>query len=798
MASLIPGFEYDIFISYRQKDNKGDRWVSEFVEALKTELESTFKEEISVYFDINPHDGLLETHDVDASLKDKLKCLVFIPIISRTYCDPKSFAWEQEFKAFVKLASQDQYGLKVKLPNGNVASRVLPVQIHDLDNEDIKQCESVLGSVLRGIEFIYKEAGIDKPLAPEDNEKKNLNNTKYKIQIVKVAHAIKEIIAAIKQHEQKPEELSEKATEPPQEIRKGNKTRIIAGSIIALALIVLGILFIPKLFKPSEELEKSIAVLPFVNDSPDEENAFFINGIMEEVLNNLQKIKDFRILSRTSTEQYRGTSRPTIPEIAKKLGVNYIVEGSGQKYGNSFRLRVQLLEASKDKHIWAESYEKEIKEVKDFFVIQRQIAQAIAAELRVTITPEENQIIEKVPTNSITAYNYYLRGLGELWKYGTGSLDRPSIKRAEILFKQALEIDSTFARGYVGLGYVYWKKAFFEENYSKHFLDSMLTFANIALSYDDKLAEAYVIRAGYYAETGSNPNKPIEELDEAIKINPNLWEAYHEKGKYYWWSGNLVREIENRLKAISLNHGAELPELLRWIGDSFVSAGFPEKANYYYNEAFNLDGDSVKYFSSSYREQFITGNYNKSLELLGKIHAIDSNNYVLYRLFALNYLFTDQFEKSLKYLNRLKSEGMINAIPMHRIAYIYFINGYKKEADYYIDKSIEYNLETIETMGKATNMSPILSNSSYIHTNAHYNIACIYGVKGDKEKAIEHLKICKEKSGSLDWVMYIKNDPSFNSIRNEPEFQQIVRDIEGKYQAEHDRVRKWLEEQGML
>ena len=89
MASIIPGYEYDIFISNRQKDNKGERWVSEFVESLKTELESTFKEEISVYFDINPHDGLLETHDVNASLKEKLKCLVFIPIISRTYCDPE-------------------------------------------------------------------------------------------------------------------------------------------------------------------------------------------------------------------------------------------------------------------------------------------------------------------------------------------------------------------------------------------------------------------------------------------------------------------------------------------------------------------------------------------------------------------------------------------------------------------------------------------------------------------------------------------------------------------------------------
>jgi hypothetical protein len=123
MPSIIEGYNYDIFISYRQKDNKHNGWVTEFVNNLKGELESTFKEDISVYFDINPHDGLLETHDVDESLKDKLKCLVFIPIISRTYCDPKSFAWEHEFKAFVELASKDQFGLKVKLPNGNVASR---------------------------------------------------------------------------------------------------------------------------------------------------------------------------------------------------------------------------------------------------------------------------------------------------------------------------------------------------------------------------------------------------------------------------------------------------------------------------------------------------------------------------------------------------------------------------------------------------------------------------------------------------------------------------------------------------
>jgi predicted ATPase len=198
MASIIHGYNYDIFISYRQKDNKHDGWVTEFVDNLKGELESTFKEEISVYFDINPHDGLLETHDVEASLKEKLKCLVFIPIISRTYCDPKSFAWEHELKAFIDYTSNDKYGLKIQLHGGYIAARVLPVRIHDLDDEDLKLCESVMGGFLRGIEFIYKSAGVNRPLTPTDNPDKNLNSTFYRDQINKVALAIKDLIQGMK------------------------------------------------------------------------------------------------------------------------------------------------------------------------------------------------------------------------------------------------------------------------------------------------------------------------------------------------------------------------------------------------------------------------------------------------------------------------------------------------------------------------------------------------------------------------------------------------------------------------
>jgi eukaryotic-like serine/threonine-protein kinase len=199
MASIIPGFEYDIFISYRQKDNKYDGWVTEFVTNLQRELEATFKEDITIYFDINPHDGLLETHDVDASLREKLKCLIFIPIISRTYCDPKSFAWEYEFKAFIERAQRDQFGLKIKLPNGNVTNRVLPVRIHDLDNTDTKLFESVIGGFLRSIDFVYKETGVNRQLrAKDDDIIKNPGQILYRDQVNKVALAIRDIIENMK------------------------------------------------------------------------------------------------------------------------------------------------------------------------------------------------------------------------------------------------------------------------------------------------------------------------------------------------------------------------------------------------------------------------------------------------------------------------------------------------------------------------------------------------------------------------------------------------------------------------
>jgi tetratricopeptide (TPR) repeat protein len=364
MPSLIPGFEYDIFISYRQKDNKYDGWVTEFVDNLKRELEATFKEEICVYFDINPHDGLLETHDVDASLKEKLKCLIFIPIISRTYCDPKSFAWEHEFKPFVEKASIDQFGLKVKLPNGNVANRVLPVRIHDLDKDDINLCESVLGGVLRGVEFIYKEPGVNKPLTSEDDEKKNLNKTKYRIQINKIANAIKEIISGLMAGEVASQKEKPENQLPWEDIQKGKritqgktagfkKRKILSGIISILLLAVFIVIYVyPKIFKQKSVYKISIAVMPFQNMTKDTTWNNWRDGIQQNIISELSNTGELRVFQKETISslfrnlgqaQYSAITPSAAGIISKKLDAELLINGNIQKAGSELRLNAQLI-----------------------------------------------------------------------------------------------------------------------------------------------------------------------------------------------------------------------------------------------------------------------------------------------------------------------------------------------------------------------------------------------------------------------------------------------------------------------
>ena len=445
MSSIVPRFEYDIFISYRHNDNRSG-WVTEFVKALQEELASTIKEPISVYFDVNPHDGLLETHNVDKSLEGKLKCLIFIPIISQTYCDTKSFAWQHEFVAFNKLTQEDQLGRDIKLSNGNVASRILPIKIHDLDTEDKSLIENEIGGALRAIEFIYKEAGVNRPLKSTDSKADNHNKTDYRNQVNKVANSIKEIIGALKI----PTTQITQATNTHQPIKEKpkNKKPLIAIITSILVLAVAGYFVYPRIVSSTREettLDRSIAVLPFVNMSNDPEQDYFSDGLSEELLNLLGKIPELKVIARTSSFAFKGKSED-IHEIGKKLGVTQILEGSVRKSGNTMRITAQLIKVEDGSHLWSETYNREMD---DIFKIQDEIAAAVVRELKIKLYVSTDD----KPNVNREAYNLMLQA--DFYSYKEDSFN---LVKAVNLYKQALTIDSLNTNIWSGLAWAYVKQ----------------------------------------------------------------------------------------------------------------------------------------------------------------------------------------------------------------------------------------------------------------------------------------------------------------------------------------------------
>lgn len=565
MPSLIPGYEYDIFISYRQKDNKYDGWVSEFVDNLKKELEATFKEDISLYFDINPHNGLLETHDVDASLKEKLRCLIFIPIISRTYCDPKSFAWEHEFKAFVEFASKDQLGLKVKLPNGNVASRVLPVRIHDLDNDDIKLCESVLGGVLRGIEFIYKEPGVNKPLTPDDDEKKNLNRTKFRIQVNRIANAVKEIISGLKTEPAEPGKDKNQHKVPLEEFKKEEKKEVlekpaklyrrklmVSGITLLILLVIAGTLAYPKLFK-KDTLERlrssgekiSVAVMPFQNMTNDTTWNVWQDGIQNELINSLtnsEELKIRQIESVTGLLQNKGLTNyasitPAIAStISQKLDADVFIYGSIKHVGVTTRVNAQLFDTKTEeifKSFQIDGIAENILDIIDSLSIQ------IKNFLVISVLQKEASLsvdlIRFEYAGSPEAYRYFI--------YAGKDFMKNNYPAAIKLFQQALDIDSN----------LYYATAFMALAYGNRGLNEQAKKATMEfVAKRDMLPARQKIMADWlYSIYYETPFKEIEYINQILEIDdqqPNwlyeLGRAYNETHQY----DNAIRELERALE----------------------------------------------------------------------------------------------------------------------------------------------------------------------------------------------------------------------------------------------------------
>ena len=292
--------------------------------------------------------------------------------------------------------------------------------------------------------------------------------------------------------------------------RSGRKRLVIVAgvSVLILSAALLFIIVKPGASVPPD-LEKSIAVLPFNNNSNDSTNIYLINGLMESILDNLQKIEDLRVISRTSVEKYRNNPK-TIPEIARELNANYLVEGSGQKIGDQILLNIQLIDANSDKHLWAKRYKREAR---DIFELQLEVARSIADEIEAIITPEEAAQIERVPTKNLEAYDYFLKGL-DPFQRGT----REGLEEAIPLFEKAIELDPEFARAHADIAIAY---AFLDlYQVEKKHSDQIDYYADKALLFDPKLPQSLIAKAMFH-NTREEYELALPYLEKALEYNPN-------------------------------------------------------------------------------------------------------------------------------------------------------------------------------------------------------------------------------------------------------------------------------------
>src|SRR6266542_2795253 len=265
---------------------------------------------------------------------------------------------------------------------------------------------------------------------------------------------------------------------------------------------------------------KSIAVLPFTNTSADPENEYFTDGVAEEIINALSKIKSLGVASRTSTFAYKGKTED-IREIGKKLEVSAILEGSVRKMGKKIRVSAQLINVANGYQLWSERYDREIE---DIFAIQEEIAQNIVKALRVVISDEEKRAIEKVATANVQAYDYYLRGRKFFHQHR-----RTSIEFARQMFTRAIEIDPKYARAYAGIAdccsilYMYFDAR--ESN-----LKQADSASRKALELDPQLAEAHSAM-GLAFSLSKQFAEANREFEKAMELDPKLYEAPYFYGR---------------------------------------------------------------------------------------------------------------------------------------------------------------------------------------------------------------------------------------------------------------------------
>lgn len=549
--------------------------------------------------------------------------------------------------------------------------------------------------------------------------------------------------------------------------------------ILGVVLIGFSVVFFPKKTVPEPALAKTIAVLPFKNDSNDSTNVYLMNGLLEAILNNFHKIEDIKVTSRTTVEKFRGVAK-TIPELSKELGVNYFIEGSGQKIGDEILLTIQLIEAPTDKHLWSKRYRREAKDV---FQLQMEVAQNIAEEINAIITPEENQRLQKVPTNNLVAYDYYLMGLA-LIKDQTGAGLAPGIEQ----FKKAILEDGEFANAYAYIAISYYYLDIFRAE--KQHTEEIKRYYEKAEFLEPELGETLIARAIYLMQ--------IEEYEDAVEALENVLDYYPNVGWvhnflsniYAWQLPNtelyLTHALQGLHSAIAEQDSTTTSFTYLHLANAFSQTGFIDRAEQNIKKSLAYDPHNL---FAEYLSIYIQ--LGKDLDLNGAKAAL-----------------IQTLQKDTTRLDITQEVAKVSyTMGDYRGAWTYYkklIDGRTAMGlDIYQNEDINIGF-VLEQLGKKDEAKPFYDsflayaqNDESIYKDL--SLSAFYAATGNIETAMNHFKAFSKQDNYQYWiVLFLDKDPVLTKMSDHPDFERTVKHIRDKFWAKNAKIRKRLKQERLI
>lgn len=498
-----------------------------------------------------------------------------------------------------------------------------------------------------------------------------------------------------------------------------------------------------------DDREKSIAVLPFENLSKNVDQDFFSDGLTSDVISQISKVNSLKVISKDAVREYK-KDRPSLKEIAETLNVSTILIGSVQWNKDKIRIRVQLVDVSKDENLWEESFDRDSK---DIFLVQTEIAREIAKALDANLSVEEQNQIGKAQTSSFSAYEMYLKGRDYYYKYDSAT----NLLAAET-FKKAISIDPDYAMAYTGLADAYSQMSYF--GLGMDWLDYSLEASSKALEIDPFLSEAYSSQGSAYYYKGRKDLSQVA-FEKALVLNPNLSSAIGNLATVYFSNGQLDKSLQLQSRSAAINPKNYIPfQIAGWI---YRILGNQVEAKKWFDQSLSIQKDPVTY--EQYAYSYLSDNStDEALGLLPKIF-IEGTEYGsrhfeaagLISFYSKNQEFAkENLQQSLDKNDAYDSDPYF-PVPFFLAALI----ENKAEAQKLIDIAIKIRIEAIEDGDRDYNL-PLYISMGYM-------------LKNQETEAINNLKLAYEL-GWRDYFM-VENNMAFDSIRQNPEYRKLIATI---------------------